>query len=83
MLYMIELNYLPEKRDEALKYFQEHGLTHFEEGVAIEGAWVATHEHVAYVLATSKETAQLEKACEPLAQFGTVSLRPVTDVDQI
>ncbi|MDH3717620.1 MAG: hypothetical protein OES79_05805 [Planctomycetota bacterium] len=83
MLYMVELHYRPEQRDEALKYFQAHGLTHYEGGVSIKDAWVATRDHIAYVVASSNDAARLEQSCEPLSGFGTLTIRPVTDMDRI
>ena len=83
MLYMVELQVSQEHRDAAMRYFWEHGSTHYEGMVTVKGAWVATSEHVAYVLVTLEDPARLESACEPLLRFGTVTTRHVTDVDEI
>jgi hypothetical protein len=80
---MVELHYSPEQRDQALGYFYEHGFTHYTGSLAIQGAWIATQERVAYVLVESSEVEELERACVPLKQFGQVIYRAVTDVQQI
>ena len=83
MLYMLELRYSTDTRDEALRYFQEHGVTHYEGGVEVQGLWVATRDHVAYVLVQSEDSGHLDQACGPLARFGTLTRRLVTDSEQI
>jgi len=35
MLHMIELHYTLDQREQALNYFQKHGLTHYEGDVSV------------------------------------------------
>ncbi len=83
MQYMVELKYPVEQRDEALKYFLQHGTIGYEGRVTLAEAWVATQDRVAYAIVESSELAELEKACAPLRAFGDVTFRPVTSVDQL
>ena len=83
MHYMVELHYSHEHRDAALDYFWEHGSTHYEGKVTVNGAWVATQDMIAYALVDAAEPDDVSKACEPLAKYGHVSFRHVTSVDEI
>jgi hypothetical protein len=83
MLYMVELHYTQVHRDAAMRYFWEHGATHYEGNVTVEGAWVATQELVAYALVDAAEAGEVAKACAPLELFGDVSYRPVMSIDQL
>jgi hypothetical protein len=83
MLYMIELHYSREHRDATLRYFWEHGSTHYEGKVTLTGAWVATQDLIAYALVDAADPDKIAEACAPLAQFGDVSFRHVTSVDEI
>ena len=83
MLYMIELQYTREHRDDALRYFWEHGATHYEGKVTVNGAWVATEDLIAYAVVDAADPDELAKACMPLRQFGNVTSRHVTSIDQI
>lgn len=83
MPYMIDLKYAPEHRDAALRYFWEHGATHYAGDVTLKGAWVATQDRVAYALVDAANADEVAKACAPLEQFGEVGFRHVTSVDQL
>jgi hypothetical protein len=83
MLYMVELRYAHEHRDVALRHFWEHGSTHYEGKVTVNGAWVATQDLIAYALVDAADPDEIAKACEPLGQFGDVSFRHVTSLEQI
>ncbi len=83
MLYMVELRYAQEHRDEALRYFWEHGATHYTGDITLNGAWVATQDRIAYALVDACDQNEIAKACEPLGQFGEISFRHVTSFDQI
>ena len=83
MQYMVELKYPLENRDEALKYFLQHGTIGYEGKVTLAGAWVATQDRIAYAVVESGDLAEVEKACAPLKAFGDVTFRPVTSVDQL
>jgi hypothetical protein len=83
MLYMVELRYTHEQREEALQYFWEHGSTHYEGNVTLMGAWVATQDLVGYALVESVDADGITRACAPLEQFGSVSHRHVTSIDVI
>jgi len=62
MLYMVELHYSHEHRDDALKYFLEHGATHYEGNITVQNAWVATRDHVAYALVRTPSGDEVDKA---------------------
>lgn len=83
MLYMVELHYSHEHRDEALRYFLEHGATHYEGNITVQQAWVATADHVAYALVRTRNADEVDKAIKPLTQFGTVLCRRVTSTNEI
>ena len=83
MQYMVELRYPLEHRDEALKYFLQHGTIGYEGKVTLASAWVATQDRIAYAIVESGDLAELEKACAPLRAFGDVAFRSVTSVDQL
>lgn len=83
MLYMIELQYPLENRDDALRYFLQHGTVGYDGRVTLIGAWVATHERIAYAVVEAPDPDEISKACVPLEQFGEISFRPVTSVDQL
>lgn len=83
MLYMVELRYTHEQRDAALRYFWEHGATHYGGKVTLNGAWVATQDLIAYALVEATGEDEVSQACEPLREFGEVSFRHVTGADQI
>lgn len=83
MHYMVELHYSPEHRDAALKYFLDHGATHYEGNISVESTWVATRDHVAYALVRTRNSNEVEKATKPLKKFGTIFFRHVTSTDEI
>ncbi len=83
MLYMIELHYAPEHREAALRYFLDHGSTHYEGKVTLQNGWVATKDCVAYVLVRANGDEEVDKACVPLREFGKIYYRHVTSTDEI
>lgn len=83
MLYMVELRYTVEHRDSALNYFWKHGSTNYEGKVTLEGAWVATQDFIAYAVVSTKAEEEIRKACDPLRQFGDVTYRKVSSIDQL
>lgn len=83
MLYMVELKYPREQRESALDYFWKHGSTHYEGKVTLEGAWVASEDDIAYAVISTKAEEEVEKACDPLREFGDVSYRKVSSLDQL
>ena len=83
MLFMVELHYELEHRDEALSYFWEHGSTHYFGHVVVESAWVASQERVAYAVVRADGREELSNACEPLERFGKCHIREVMNVHQL
>jgi|GEM_PF-3774103 hypothetical protein len=83
MLFMVELTYSPQHRDEALRYVWEHGTTRYEGNIAILNVWVATEDHLAYALVESENAAELEKAYQPFLRFGTIRTRHVMNIEQL
>ena len=83
MLHMIQMQYSPEKRDAALEYFQQHGMTHYDGDLVIKGLWVCTVEHIAYVLVDASSTDEVASACQPLETFGEVEFRAVIESEQL
>ena len=83
MLHMIEMQYSQSTRDQALDYFQKHGMTHYNGDVVIQNMWVCTSDHVAYALVDASSVADVENACDVLRQFGEVSHRVVIASDQL
>ncbi len=83
MLYMVQLDFDRNQRENLLGYFQERGLTHYEEAVVLKGAWVSVKEGKAYVLVQSKDVAEVEKACARLTQFAKINFCSVFDVQQL
>lgn len=83
MLYMVELKYNREHRQQALNYFWEHGTTFYEGKVVLKGLWVATHDQIAYALVESDDEEEIKKASAPLAAFGTFAYRQVFSSEQI
>ena len=83
MLYMVQLEYPPEHRDAALRYFWAHGTTRYEGNVVVKDAWVATQDHVAYALVDAEDDDEITKASAPLEQFGTLAVQQVTSIDEI
>ena len=83
MLYMVELHYQESQREAALSYFEEHGVTHYEQDIAIKGAWVATQDRIAYLVAETDDVENMKTAIVPLSVFGEVAFRPVIQAEQI
>ena len=83
MLFMIELHYASEHRESAMRYFLDHGSTHYEGKITLENGWVATRDGVAYVLVRTRHEEEVDKACEPLRTFGKIYYRQVTSTDEI
>ena len=83
MLYMVELNYRADQNAEALRFFDEHGITHYEQEIVVQGAWVATEDCIAYLLVESADDAEVASATAPLAQFGQVMFRTVVKAEQL
>lgn len=83
MLHMVQLDFDCSQRENLLGYFQERGLTHYEEAVVLKGTWVSVKEGKAYVLVQSKDVAEVEKACAGLTQFGKISFCSVLDAQQL
>ncbi len=83
MLYMVELHYNEDQREAVLRYFDKHGLTHYEQDITLQGAWVATQDRVAYLIAETDDPKNIAKAAEPLSAFGKVKFRAVIKAEQI
>lgn len=83
MLYMVEIQYDDQHRDQALEYFWRHGATNYEGKVVVKGAWVATHDKVGYALIASENDEEVRKACGPLNHIATIHYRQVTSTDEI
>ena len=83
MLYMVELRYAEEHREAALGYLWEHGSTLYESKVTVKEVWVATEDRVAYALVEAAEPGAIDKASKPLAEYGDVSFRHVTSIDEL
>ena len=83
MLYMLEIRYTREQRDDALSYFWTHGTTHYEGKVTLKGAWVATHDQIAFAVVDAADEDEMVKAAAPLKQFGDVIFVKVTSIDEI
>ncbi len=83
MLYMIEVHFKEQHRAAALEYFWQHGSTHYEGKVSVQGLWVASQDHIAYALVQSQDQGEVEKACAPLQEFGQVFARSVTSSDEL
>lgn len=83
MLHMIDVTYAKTRRDEALAYFQEHGMTHYNGDLVIKGLWVCTNQCLAYVLVEASDPIEVDRACEKLRQFGEVDHRAVISSDEI
>ena len=83
MLFLVELKYAYEHREEVLRFFWEHGATRYQGSVALKGAWVATQERIVYALVEAADADEIAQAGEPLAQFGTLTIRQVTSVEDI
>jgi hypothetical protein len=83
MLFMVELRYLSEQRDAALRYIWEHGSTRYEGRAVIQSVWVASQDRIAYAVVESDDEDELEKACSPMKQFGTLSHRHVMNLEQL
>ena len=82
MLYMVELHYAMEHRDEALAYFWEHGSTHYAGQVAVKDAWISTQDQVAYALVKATNRREIDTACDPLGKFGKIIIREVLAASQ-
>jgi len=83
MLHMIELHYTQDQREQALNYFQKHGMTNYEGDVFVQELWVATEDRIAYAVVESNDPKEVEKACSPLTQFGNVTSRAIISADQL
>ncbi len=83
MLYMIELHYSKEHRENALHYFLDHGAMNYDGKITLQRGWVATKDQVAYMLVRTRGSAEVKKACEPLKEFGEIFFRQVTSTDEI
>ena len=83
MLFMVELHYAEQHRDEALRFFWQHGATGHPGSVALKELWVSTQDRVAYALVDAPDQAQVAQAGKPLEPFGKLTIRQVTSVDEI
>ena len=83
MLFMLRIEFQQERSDALLAYFDEHGLTRYEAGVRIRGAWASREMRTVYVVAEANDAAQFDTAIQDLADFGTLEFDQVTDVLQI
>ena len=83
MHFMVELHYQKQHREAALKYFWEHGTTHYDAHVTVQEGWVATQDRIAYVLVEGDNADAVAVACEPMNEFGNVSFRVVTSFDEM
>jgi hypothetical protein len=82
MLHMVELHYSANEREPLLRYFEEHGATHHSGNVSIVGGWVASGEHVVYLVAKSESARQVEQAASQLREFGDVQWRRVVSLEE-
>jgi hypothetical protein len=82
MKYMIEFRFVPGQQQMLMETFDQVGPSRTP-GVEFRGAWVAAKDDLVYVLVESQTTAQVEQACQAWGEFGSWTVRPVIDLDQI
>ena len=83
MLYMVELRYAEEHRDEALGFFWKHGSILYDSKVTVKEVWVATQDRVAYALVEAADPEAIAKASKPLGDFGDVRYRHVNSAHEL
>lgn len=83
MLYMVEIRFDPEHRAQVLEYFWQHGTSNYVGKLTIQGAWVASHDKLAYALVDASNEDEVRQSCEPLKEFGEIVYREVTSSDEI
>ena len=54
MLFMLRIVFREDQGDALLAYFDEHGLTRYEAGVEIRGAWASREMRTVYVVAEAE-----------------------------
>jgi len=83
MLHLVELHYSRETRDALLMYFDEHGVTPDQPGISVVEGWVATEDFIAYLIVKADSAAHLDAAVQKLRQFGQVTHRHVTSIEDL
>lgn len=83
MLFMLRIVFREDQQDPLLAYFDEHGLTRYEAGVELRGAWASREMRTVYVVAEAKDAAQFDTAIQDLDRFGELEFDRVTDVFQL
>lgn len=82
MLYMVELQYSQEKRDELTRYFEQRGVTGHGTRIVVKGAWVSRSRHC-YILVSAGDADSFKEMCHSWSQFGEVTSTPVVDIDVV
>ncbi|MEZ6072130.1 MAG: DUF3303 family protein [Pirellulales bacterium] len=83
MLFMLRIDYDEQRGKSLLAYFDEHGLTRYEKGVEVRGAWVSQDRRVVYVVAAADTSEQIAAASRDLHEFGRLDFHPVVDAFQL
>ena len=83
MLFMVQIEYTREQRDDLFAYFENHGVTGYSLGVELSGAWVAPEDRVAFALVKVANVVAFETERGRLTQFGNVTSRHVLNAEDI
>jgi hypothetical protein len=81
MKFMVTLRLKPGAKNKALEAFDERGPNR-NPGVALRGAWVATHADVVYALVESASEAAVAEAAKTWNNHGESEITAVVDIEQ-
>lgn len=82
MKFLVEFRYDAAHRQAFREAFETTGLGR-DSGASLVSGWVSTKECIAFLLAEAADIAKVEEACRPWSQFGTWTIHPVTDLEQV
>ncbi len=82
MLFMVEVRYRRETRDEAFNYFEQHGVSGYQAGLTVEALWVASSDFLAYAVVRADDHAAVEHVIQDLKPLAEVQIRPIVGMDE-
>lgn len=82
MKYLIEFRYDPSHRQTFREAFESIGFSRIS-GASLVNGWVSTKDCTAFLLAEASDANRIEEACRQWSQFGTWTIHPVHDLEQV
>jgi len=81
MKFIVEFRVQPGNKNKAFEAFEQRGPSR-NPGVTFRGAWIGKREDVVFVLAESRDEAEVAQAAKAWSESGDFRLTEVIDIEQ-